>query len=320
MSYQDPTGDTMTTGGAGVPPLLGYGADSTLNTNSGGDAIPNSMTTPPGAASGMGGMGAPEPSAAPQQFGTTPDTTGEPEVVGFEVTEVEVDALDDESWNLRRTGLIAGVVVAGLATGAGAAWFIISRRRAQRARQAAEQMAQIAQARRFFSMLPAQAQVTTARKLIGAVPTMAPMVAPVARQRLANAADTGASLTRQASQSARDVSATAIALAESALSAAQDARDRAVATSQMLRDQTLSASQVAQEKFNGTWGRTRSTAATSWDAAAQTAKVARDAALRMVEAVSEAAKDTANIARAESQRTAKVARSGWRRTQRAATR
>jgi len=318
MSYQDPTGDTLTTEGAGVPPLLGYGADSTLNTNSGGDAIPNSMTTPPGAASGMGGMGAPEPSAAPQQFGTTPDTTGEPEVVGFEVTEVEVDALDDESWNLRRTGLIAGVVLAGLATGAGAAWFLISRRRAQRARAAAEQVAQIAQARRFFSMLPAQAQVTTARKLIGAMPTMAS--APVARQRLANAADTGASLTRQASQSARDVSATAIALAESALSAAQDARDRAVAASQMLRDQTLSASQLAQERFNDTWGRTRSTAATSWDAAAQTAKVARDAALRTVEAVSEAAKATADTARAESQRTAKVARSGWRRTQRAATR
>ena len=313
MSYQDPTGDTMTTEGAGVPPLLGYGADSTLNTNSGGDAIPNSMTTPPGAASGMGGMGAPEPSAAPQQFGTTPDTSGEPEVVGFEVTEVEVDALDDESWNLRRTGLIAGVVVAGLATGAGAAWFLINRRRAQRAQQAAEQVAQIAQARRFFSMLPAQAQITTARKLIGAVPTMTPVVAPIARQRLANAADTSASLTRQASQSA-------LAMAESALAAAQDAGDRAMAASQMLRDQTLSASQMAQEKFNDTWGRTRSTAATSWDAAAQTAKVARDAALRMVEAVREAAKDTADIARTESQRTAKVARSGWRRTQRAATR
>jgi hypothetical protein len=299
MSYQDPTGgDTLTTEGASVPPLVGYGADSTLNTNSGGDAIPTSVTTPGGA---KPAAGAPNPTAAPQHLGAMGRGADEPEEVTIEVTEVEVEALDDESWNLRRTGLIAGVVAAGLAAGAGIAWFLISRRRAQQARLAA---AQVAQARRFFNMAPAA-------------------LAPAARQRLTDAADSGAQLTALARQSAREASAMATALAETAMAAAQEARERALAASQMVRDlldQTVNASQVAQDRLTDTWGRTRDTAATSWEAAAQTAKVARDATLRTAKTARTAAQQTAKTARVEGQRTAKSARAGFNKAQRTATR
>jgi hypothetical protein len=312
MSYQDPTGgDTLTTEGANVPPLVGYGADSTLHTNAGDDAIPTSVTTPPGATPATG---APRPTASPQQLGATQRGADEPEDVTIEVTEVEVEALDDESWNLRRTGLIAGVVAAGLAAGAGIAWFLISRRRAQQARLAA---AQVAQTRRFFSMAPTPATA------------LAPM-----RRRLADAADSGAALTALARQSARDASAMATALAETAMATAQDARERALAASQLARellDQTVSASQVAQGRLTDTWGRTRDTAATSWEAAGETAKVARDATMRTAKSARDAAQQTAKvariqsqrtakIARAESERTAKVARVGFTKAQRTATR
>ena len=46
MSYLDPNSDTMTAGGAGVPPLVGYGADSTLNFTPGADAIPGNAAGP----------------------------------------------------------------------------------------------------------------------------------------------------------------------------------------------------------------------------------------------------------------------------------
>lgn len=314
MSYQDPTGgDTLTTEGASVPPLLGYGADSTLNTSSGGDAIPTSVTTPPGAAPGRG---APEPTGSPQHLGSTVGDE-DSDVVRVDVTEIEVDTLDNESWDLRRTGLIAGVVVAGLAAGAGAAWFVISRRRAQQARLAVAQAAQVAQARKLMRMIPAQVQAANARRFLGVLPA----------RSVANATDTGAALTKQAGKSAREASMTAQALAESALAAVQDARDRAIAASLLLRDQTINTSQIAQDRLADTWeaildtwDKTRDTASTSWGATAQTAKAARAATLRTVDAAREAAMQTADTARAESQRTAKVARSGWRRAQRAATR
>ncbi|HEY7850034.1 MAG TPA: hypothetical protein VIC27_08215, partial [Ktedonobacterales bacterium] len=240
MSYQDPTGgDTLTTEGASVPPLLGYGADSTLNTSSGGDAIPTNMMTPPGAAPGRG---APEPTGSPQHLGSTVGDE-DSDVVRVDVTEIEVDTLDNESWDLRRTGLIAGVVVAGLAAGAGAAWFVISRRRAQQARLAAAQAVQVAQARRLLRMIPAQIQAANARRFLGVLPA----------RSLANATDTGAALTKQAGKSARDASMTAQALAESALAAVQDARDRAIAASLLLRDQTINTSQIAQDRLADTW-------------------------------------------------------------------
>ncbi len=288
MSFQDPSGDTLTTEGANAPPLLGYGADSTLHTNLGSDAIPTSVTTPPGA---------PEPTASPQHLGATESDAEGPEGVTIEVTEVEVDTFDVEGRNLRRTGLIVGAVAAGLAAGAGIAWFFISRRRAQQARIAA---AQAAQARRFLRMAPAPA-----------------------RQRLAAAADSGVALTSLARQSGREISAMANALAESAVVTAQDARDRALIATQLLRDlrdQTVSASQTAQGRFTDSWGRTVNTATTSWDAATQTAKVARDATLRTVGVARSAAKQTAKTARVESQRTAKAARTGFARAQKTATR
>ena len=321
MSFQDPTGDTMTEG-ASIPPLVGYGADSTLDTNAGEDAIPTS-TAPSGAASGMG---APEPTSSPQHLGATQGATAEPEAVAVEVNEVEIDTLDEESWNVRRAGLIAGVVAAGLAAGAGAAWFMINRRRAQRARIAAAQVAQLQQARRLFGMLPAQtkaAAVTTgASAAKSAIPTVTRFVAFVtpARQRLADVSDTTLDLTRRASESTRELSASAVTLAESALAAAQDALDRALAVSQTMRDQTLSTSKVAQDRFGDTWERTRDTALVTWEAAAQTSKVARDAALHTLNVVRDAAKKTADTASVEGKRTAKVATAGYKRAKKVATR
>jgi hypothetical protein len=302
MSYIDPNSDTMTTGGAGVPPLVGYGADSTLNTTSGEDAIPMSAGAPGGAA----GMGAPDPTASPLTFGANA-SADEPDAIAIEVTETQVEALDDESWNLRRTGLIAGVVVAGLAAGAAGAWLFMNSRRARRARLAATRDAQIAQARKLLKLIPAQTQASASK-------------ATPARQRVSGAADAGAAWTRQASQSARDLSASAVALAESAVASAQEALERAMVTSQLVRNQTLSASQLAQDRITDTWDRTRATASTSWDAAARTAKVARDATRHTVGVARDAAFQTADTARSESKRTARTAQAGWRRTQRAATR
>ncbi|HET9111441.1 MAG TPA: hypothetical protein VFN78_11490 [Ktedonobacterales bacterium] len=319
MSFQDPTGDTMTEG-ASIPPLVGYGADSTLDTNSGEDAIPTS-TAPAGAASGMG---APEPTSSPQHLGTAEGETASG--VTVEVNEIEVDELDEESWNVRRVGLIAGVVAAGLAAGAGAAWFMINRRRAQQARIAATQVAQLQQARRLFGMLPAQTKATaaptTASATKMAVPSVTRFIALVApaRQRLAGVSDTTVDLTRRASDSTRELSASAVALAESALAAAQDALDRALTVSQTMRDQTISTSKIAQDRFGDTWERTRDTALVTWDAAAQTAKVARDAALRTLNVVSDAAKKTADTATVEGRRTAKVATAGYKRARKVATR
>lgn len=304
MSYIDPNSDTMTTGGAGVPPLVGYGADSTLNTTSGEDAIPMSAGAPGGAA----GMSAPEPTASPQTFG--PNASAEDsDAIAIEVTETQIEALNDESWNLRRTGLIAGVVVAGLAAGAAGVWFFMNSRRARRARSAATREAQIAQARTLLKLIPVRTQAqASASKLTPA------------RRRKSDATDAGAAWTRQASQSARDLSAAAVARAEAAVAAAQEALERALATSQLVRNQTLSASQLAQDRLSDTWDRTRATASTSWDAAARTAKVARDATRHTVGVAREAALQTADTARSESKRTAKTAQAGWRRTQRAATR
>jgi len=297
MSYLDPNSDTMTTGGAGVPPLVGYGADSTLNFTPGADAVPVNTAGP--------GMGVPDPTAGPQTFGGSAEA---PDAASIEVTETQVEVLDDESWNVRRTGLIAGVVVAGLAAGAAGAWFFMNARRARKARLTTTRNAQIAQARSLLKLIPAQTQAAlTTRK------------AP-SSQRLSDAAEAGASLTRQASQSARELSASALALAESAVAAAQEALERALATSQLVRDQTLSASQLAQDRITDTWGRTRDTASTSWDAAARTARVARNAATHTVGVARDAALQTADTARSESKRTANAARAGWRRTQRAATR
>ncbi len=296
MSYLDPNSDTMTAGGAGVPPLVGYGADSTLNFTPGADAIPGNAAGP--------GMGVPEPTAGPQTFGASAEA---PDAAGIEVTETRVEVLDDESWNVRRTGLIAGVVVAGLAAGAAGAWFFMNARRARRARLTTTRDAQIAQARSLLKLIPAQKQAAlTARK------TPASQRPP--------AIDAGASLTRPASLSARELSASALALAESAVAAAQEALERALATSQLVRDQTMSASQLAQDRITDPWGRTRDTASTTWDAAARTARVARDAATHTVGVARDAALQTADTARSESKRTANAARAGWRRTQRAATR
>jgi len=306
MSYIDPNSDTMTTGGAGVPPLVGYGADSTLNTTSGEDAIPMSAGAPGGAA----GMGAPDPTASPMTFGANA-SADEPDAIAIEVTETQVEALDDESWNLRRTGLIAGVVVAGLAAGAAGAWLFMNSRRARQARLATTRDAQVAQARKLLKLIPMQTQVQTQASASKLTP---------ARQRVSVAADAGAAWTRQASQSARDLSASAVALAESAVASAQEALERAMVTSQLVRNQTLSASQLAQDRITDTWDRTRATASTSWDAAARTAKVARDATRHTVGVARDAALQTADTARSESKRAAKTAQAGWRRTQRAATR
>lgn len=302
MYYQDPTGDTLTSGGASIPPLVGYGADSTLNTGNvgaGDDAIPTSVTTPPGATPAMN---TPEPSASPQNLGgreyaPTDDTEG----ATLRVTEVQIEDLEEQSWNLRRAGLVAGVVGAGLAAGAGIAWFIISRRRAEQARLAA---AQVAQARTLLRMSPS-----------------------AARPRLADAIESGASLTALARQSAREATTLASALAESALAIAQEARERALIASQLLREQTMSASQTAQSKLadtqsmlTDTIGKTRDTANTSWEAAIETAKTARDATLRTAKTARNAAKQTAKTARDESKRTAKVARTGFGKAQRVANR
>lgn len=306
MFYQDPMGDTLTTGSEGIPPLVGYGADSTMDTGSGSDAIPTSVSMPAGATPAME---TPEPSASPQNLGGPEATAADEEEGGtLRVTEVEIDDLEEQSWNLRRASLIGGIVVAGLAAGAGIAWFVISRRRAQQARLAA---AQVAQARLLQSA------------------TAIPL-----RERLAAAVESGTTLTQRARQSARDVSALAAALAESALESAQEARERALVASQLFREQTANASQFAQGKLadtqsilgdtmdilSDTLGKTRETAGVSWEAAIQTAKTARDATLRTANVAREAAKQTAKTARNESKRTAKVARAGFGKAQRTATR
>lgn len=53
--------------GAGAPPLVSYGASSTLSYEAGADAIPTSVTMPAGAEPAMP---APEPSPAPQELGS----------------------------------------------------------------------------------------------------------------------------------------------------------------------------------------------------------------------------------------------------------
>lgn len=283
MSYQDPSGDTLTSENASIPPLVEYGAESTLYSTAGADAIPTSVTMPPGAEPAMG---APEPTAGPQNLGA-PETP-------IAAAEEEMEELADESWGLRRAGLIAGVVATGLAAGAGIAWFLISRRRTQQARLAA---ATVAQARTALRITPA-----------------------MARQRLSEAVDSGATLTSMARESMREASLMAAALAESALASAQEARERAVLASQLLRDQTVSASQQAQERLSGTWGKTRDTASTSWSGAQRTAKTARQATLRTAKSARAAAKLAARTAREESKRTARVARAEFNRAQRVATR
>lgn len=53
--------------GAGAPPLVSYGASSTLRYEAGADAIPTSVTMPPGAEPATP---VPEPSPAPQELGS----------------------------------------------------------------------------------------------------------------------------------------------------------------------------------------------------------------------------------------------------------
>ncbi|HEX8731632.1 MAG TPA: hypothetical protein VF725_06175, partial [Ktedonobacterales bacterium] len=215
MTFQDPTtGDSLTSASASVPPLMGYGADSTLYPPSGSDVTASGGR----GTSGAGFVGA-QMSEHPAETEETPP-------------EGAMDVFEATTWNTRRAGLIAGVVVAGLAAGAGIAWLVISRRRAS---ILAAQAAELAQGRSLLS--PA-----------------------VARQRISDALESGADLSARAWQSARDLGIAASALAESALSLAQDARDRATQASQLMRDQTVSASQTAQDRISDTWGRTRDTA------------------------------------------------------------
>lgn len=291
MSYQDPSGDTLTSDNASIPPLVEYGAESTLFQTPGADAIPTSVTTPPGAEPAMS---APEPTAAPQNLGT-PETppagaTGAPSAA----VEEEMGELDDESWKLRRTGLIAGVVVTGLAAGAGIAWFLISRRRA---RQEQSGLVETIRARMPLRFTPA-----------------------LARQRLNEAVESGTAFTSLARESMREANLMATALAESALATAQEARDRAILASQLLREQTLSASQQAQERLTGTWDKTRDTATASWEGAQRTAKTARAATRRTAKTARAAAKIAAQTAREESKRTARIARAEFNRAQRVAAR
>ena len=268
MSFQDPTtGDTMSSANASIPPLVDYGSSSTYPQT-------GSEKTATGAQPGAE-MG--------EAFVATPEEV--------------VEEFEAPSLSVRRVGMIAGVVVAGLAAGAGIAWFVISRRRAQQARITAAQVAELAQSRNLLRVAPAEA-----------------------RQRLTEALESGAELSSRAWQSARDMGLAASALAESAITRAQDARDRATLASQLLRDQTMNVSQAAQERVTDTWGRTRDTATTSWDAAAQTAHRARIASIRTARSARAAARMAAHTARAESKRTAKTARKGIARAQRAATR
>lgn len=269
MTFQDPTaGDRLTSANASIPPLVDYGSDSTYPpTNS-----ETTTTTGPQTGAQMGEM-----------FEATP--------------EGSVEEFEAPSLSARRVGWIAGAVVAGLATGAGIAWFVIRRRRAQQGRITAAKIAELAQGRGLLRVAPAEA-----------------------RQRLTDALDSGAALSSRAWQSARDMGLAASALAESAVSRAQDARDRATLATQLLRDQTMNVSQAAQDRFSDTWGRTRDTATTSWDAAAQTAHQARIASIRTARSARAAARMAARTARIESKRTAKTARAGIARAQRAATR
>ena len=291
MSYQDLSGDTLTSGNAGIPPLVEYGAESTLYSSAGSDAIPTSMMTPSGAEPAMG---APEPTAAPQNLGAPGSPPAGATEAPIAAAEEEMEQLEDESWTLRRAGLIAGVVATGLAVGAGIGWFLVSRRRAEQARLAAVAAAQ----------LRAPLRITPA----------------VALQRLNEAVDSGSALTAMARESVREASLLAAALAESALATAQEARERAIVASQLLRDQTLTASQLAQERFSGTWGKTRDTATTSWEGAQRTAKIARQATMRTAKTARAAAKSAARTAREEGKRTARVARAEFNRAQRVATR
>jgi hypothetical protein len=264
MSFQDPTtGDKLIGANASIPPLVDYGSSSTLYPPTGS-----------------------EKTAKGAQVGAEMEET-------FEATpESSTEDFEAPSLNVRRVGLIAGVIVAGLATGAGIAWFVISRRRAQQAR-----IAELAQGRGLLGVSPAEA-----------------------RQRLSEALESGAALSSRAWQSARDMRLAASALTESAITRAQDARERATLASQLLRDQTVNVSQAAQERLTDTWGRTRDTATTSWDAAAQTAHRARIASIRTARSARIAARMAAHTARIESKRTAKTARAGIARAQRVATR
>lgn len=299
MSFQDYPGDTMTTHGADVPPLVGYGADSTLNTNSGADAIPTSVTPPAGATPAMN---APQPSGSPQSLGGVGSGSA-----SMTNADMQTEELEEASWDLRRIGLISGVVAAGVVAGAGVAWYLVSQRRAERLR-IAERARLAAQSRGLLRFAPSSA-----------------------RQRLSEVVDSGTAMTALARQSAQEAASMAVALADSAMTIAQTARDRAAAVSAQLVDQTSGAAQDAQSTFNDTWGRTRATATTSWQALAQilealseassrTAKVASVAAEKTAKTASAAAEMTAKTAKKESKRAAKVARVNYERTRKVATR
>ncbi len=295
MSYQDFPGDTLNQQGASLTPLVGYGADSTLNTSSGSDAIPTSVTTPAGATPAMS---APQPSGMPQNLGTswsssesttgattgstTGATTGSTTSIGVDVTDLGVEDLDHAYWTLQRAGVVAGIVATGLATGAGIAWFILARRRREQNRRLA------AQSRGLLKFAP-----------------------PVARPRLSDAVESGAAATDLARQTAREAGDMAIALADAAVAIAQDALERAQALRESIFDQTSSAAQDAQGNLLDTWSKTRDTATSSWKTASEAARAAYKASRRTAKAAREAAMQTAQTARDQSAKTAKVAQSNY---------
>lgn len=285
MSFQDFPGDTMNQHGAGLTPLVGYGADSTLNTSSGADAIPTSVTTPAGATPAMA---APQPSGAPQNLGgaswsSTGATTGASSSITTDHTDLGVEDLDQANWTLQRASVVAGIVATGLAAGAGIAWFILARRRKEQTRLLA------AQSRGLLKYAP-----------------------PVARPRLSDAVDSGAAATDLARQTAREASDMAVALADAAVAIAQDALIRAQALREVLFDQTSSAAQDAQGNLLDTWSKTRDTATSSWKTASEAARAAYKASRRTANAARDAALQTAQTARDQSAKTAKVAQRNYK--------
>jgi hypothetical protein len=288
MSFQDYPGDTMNQHGAGLTPLVGYGADSTLDTSSGSDAIPTSVTMPAG---GTPAMGAPEPTGSPQSLGgpswsstgsTMGSTMGSTSSITTDATDLGVEDLDQANWTLQRASVVAGIVATGLATGAGIAWFILARRRKEQNRRLA------AQSRGLLKFAP-----------------------PVARPRLSDAVDSGAAATDLARQTAREASEMDIALADAAVAMAQDALERAQAIRESLFDQTSGVAHDAQGNLLDTWSKTRDTASSSWKTASQAARAAYKASRRTANAARDAALQTAQTARDQSAKTAKVARRNY---------
>lgn len=221
---EPPTGDRMMMDqpASGAPPLVGYGADSTLDLSSGGDAIPTSANIPQGSDAPMT---PPTPRANPQQLGgIQAGASDDADLEGstITVTETEIEVLEDESWTLRRISLISGLAAASMGIAAGLTWFLVNRSRAKRARKQAEQLAQ------------AQALLK--------------MASPSTRRRMIDLTTSGARLSALARASSQEAQRFAAALTDAAALVAQDIRDRTASSTQDLRGRATTSAQVVRER------------------------------------------------------------------------